>query len=246
MRSNLLEFRIPIPLFPTCLHLPGIKSRSSRSKFPTASKPFLDFSFHTAPLGMILGNSPFTLPLVARFPEVMFHNVLEPTTRELLEPFRRLSISSAEILIPVADPRDISEPHSSDSDLSLDKIFRSPESPAFCPAFPGGFDFDEPFDPPTECQELSPLSELTSSSSPPSSDSELAAEQLLLPSHSLIANSATSLSTQIPVQNSLASTLLNSAPILPRIPIQIPVPPRIMSGARDMPLRGSNKAPKFS
>ncbi|KIO14402.1 hypothetical protein M404DRAFT_18570 [Pisolithus tinctorius Marx 270] len=123
--------------------------------------------------------------------------------------------ADAEILILVADPRDISEPHSSDSDLGLDEIFQSPESPAFYPAFPGGFDFDKPFDPPAECQELLPLSELTSLSSSPSSDSELAAEQLLLPSHSLIANSAITFSTQIPIQNTLASTLLNSSPILP-------------------------------
>ncbi|KIN95180.1 hypothetical protein M404DRAFT_34371 [Pisolithus tinctorius Marx 270] len=165
---------------------------------------------------------------------------------ELLEPFHRLSISSSEILIPVADPRDISEPHSSDSDLSLDEIFQSPESPAFHPAFPGGFNLDEPFDPPSKCQELLPLSELTPSSPLPSSDSELATEQLLLPSYSLIANSTITLSTQIPIQNTLALTLSNSAPIIPRIPIQIATPPRIMSGAKDMPLRGSNKAPKSS
>ncbi|KIO01403.1 hypothetical protein M404DRAFT_28703 [Pisolithus tinctorius Marx 270] len=182
---------------------------------PPPSSSFLDFSFHAAPLGMILGNSPFTLPLVTCFPEVMSHNILEPTVRELLEPFHRLSLSSSEILILVADPRDISEPHSSDSDLSLDEIFWSPESPVFYPAFPGGFNFDEPFDPTTEHQELSPLLELTPSSPLTSSDSELATEQLLLPSYSLIANSTITLSTQIPVQNTLASTLLNSTPIPP-------------------------------
>ncbi|KIO14676.1 hypothetical protein M404DRAFT_17535 [Pisolithus tinctorius Marx 270] len=82
--NNLLEFCIPIPLFPTRLHLPRIKSHGSRSKFPTASKPFLNFSFHTAPPGTILGNSPFTLPLVARFPEVVFHTgpSLDPSTQK--------------------------------------------------------------------------------------------------------------------------------------------------------------------
>ncbi|KIO06293.1 hypothetical protein M404DRAFT_24574 [Pisolithus tinctorius Marx 270] len=177
---------------------------------------------------------------------LLMHASQKTELKELLEPFHRLSISSSEILILVADPRDISEPHLSDSELGLDEIFQSPESPVFYPVFPGGFDFDKPFDPPAERQELSPLSELTSLSSSPSSDSELAAEQLLLPSHSLIANSTITLSTQIPIQNTLASTLLNSAPIPPQIPIQAPAPPRIMSGARDMPLRGSNKVPKFS
>ncbi|KIO11369.1 hypothetical protein M404DRAFT_20818 [Pisolithus tinctorius Marx 270] len=195
MHSSLLEFHIPILLFLACPYLPGIKFRGPRLNSPLPSSFILGFSFHTASLGTILGNSPFSLPLVACFPEVVSPNVLEPTTRELLEPFCRLSISSSEILIPVADPRDNSEPHSSDSDLGLDEILQSPESPAFYPVFPGGFDFDKPFDPPTECQELLPLSELTSSSSSPSSDSELAAEQLLLPSYSLIANSAITLST---------------------------------------------------
>ncbi|KIO11767.1 hypothetical protein M404DRAFT_20394 [Pisolithus tinctorius Marx 270] len=166
--------------------------------------------------------------------------------RELLEPFCRLSSSSSEILIPVADPRDISKPHSSDSDLSLDEIFWSPESPVFYPVFPGGFDFDKPFAPPAKHQELLPLSELTSSSPSPSSNSELAAEQLLLPSYSLIANSTITLSTQIPIQNTPALSLLNSEPPIPQIPIQISAPLCIMSGAKDMLLRGSNKAPRFS
>ncbi|KIN98918.1 hypothetical protein M404DRAFT_30886 [Pisolithus tinctorius Marx 270] len=193
---------------------------------------------YSAPLGSSLGISPTAFPYL--------HATQRTKLEELLEPFHRLSISSSEILIPVADPRDISEPHSSDSDLGLDEIFQSPESPAFYPAFPGGFDFDEPFDPPTERRVLLPLSELNSLLSLPASDSELAAEQLLLPFHSLITNSAITLSSQIPVQITLASTLSNSAPILPQILIQIPVLPHTMSGARDMPLRGSNKALKFS
>ncbi|KIN93165.1 hypothetical protein M404DRAFT_36331 [Pisolithus tinctorius Marx 270] len=169
----------------------------------------------------------------------MDHSSLRPTRQrteleELLEPFRRLSISSSEILIAVTDPRDISEPHSSDSDLRLDEIFQSPESPAFYPAFPGGFDFDEPFDPPTECQELLPPSELTSSSPSSSSNSELAAEQLLIPSQLPTLNPAIVSPAQVPTQNTSVAPLLNSASI------------HIMSGARDMPLRGSNKAPKFS
>ncbi|KIN93681.1 hypothetical protein M404DRAFT_35857 [Pisolithus tinctorius Marx 270] len=110
----------------------------------------------------------------------------------------------------------------------------NPESPAFYPAFPGGFDFDEPFDPPAEHQELLPLSELTSSLSSPSSDSELTAEQLLIPSQSLTSNPTIVSPAQVPTQNTSVAPLLNSASV------------RIMSGARDMPLRGSNKAPKFS
>ncbi|KIN98242.1 hypothetical protein M404DRAFT_31603 [Pisolithus tinctorius Marx 270] len=73
MRSDPSEFHIPVLLFLTRLHLPGIKFCNSRLNFPTASKPILNLSFHTVPLGTILGNSPFTLPLVACFPEVMSH-----------------------------------------------------------------------------------------------------------------------------------------------------------------------------
>ncbi|KIN95837.1 hypothetical protein M404DRAFT_33801 [Pisolithus tinctorius Marx 270] len=67
-------------LCPFCFEfapLDVIKFRDSRLNFPTASKPILDLSFHTVPLGTILGNSPFTLPLVARFPEVVSHTAIE-------------------------------------------------------------------------------------------------------------------------------------------------------------------------
>lgn len=153
---------------------------------------------------------------------------------ELLEPFHHLSISSSEILIPVTDPREISEPHLSDSDLGLDEFLQNSESVSLYPDFPGGFDLDKSFAPPIERQELSPPTDPSSSSSLSSGDSELAAEQLLTPSQSLTIIPTIIPPAQVPIQNTPLMSLINSAYI------------RIMSGARDMPLRGSNKALKFS
>ncbi|KIN93142.1 hypothetical protein M404DRAFT_36352, partial [Pisolithus tinctorius Marx 270] len=96
------------------------------------------------------------------------------------------------------------------SNLGLDEIFQSPESPAFYPVFPGGFDFDEPFNPPAECQELLPPSELTSSSPLSSSNSKLAAEQLLIPSQSLTLDPTIVSPAQVPTQNTSVAPLLNS------------------------------------
>ncbi|KAI6105240.1 hypothetical protein EDD16DRAFT_1714041 [Pisolithus croceorrhizus] len=156
--------------------------------------------------------------------------------KELLEPFCHLSISSSDIFVPAINPCDIAEPSSPDVELSTIRSPHCPESPSLSIAdIPSAFKLDKSFAPPPDHQELSLLTDLSHPVS--SSASTFAAEQLLLPSTSFTAS-----------QNPILLLAHTSLPI-PQYPLPLSLSfPTAMSATTNhhkMPLRGSNKAPKF-
>ncbi|KAI6002494.1 hypothetical protein EDC04DRAFT_2908542 [Pisolithus marmoratus] len=142
----------------------------------------------------------------------------------------------------MVNPCDISELSSLDPEFfPTDHLHLSEPSSPPSVDIPRAFELDESFAPPPGRQNLSPLTDLSSSSS--SMDSTLATEQLLFPSSSFVAPQSNIL---LPVQ-APASQLFRNLPINQPPPLSsVPVTMSNATNHCEMLLRGSNKAPKFS